>query len=148
MVVLSILFTSLFYIITKKTSILFKISFIIFVIISILKLSTTLLAGIIFTSFIFLFVETKRMGNVLFYLLVFTNLFCSTILLSDDTCKSKLIPKYNNEYYLNILIERLTALSIVILKAIYASKGKPCHFVQCLKYLMKDSASRSAQSLT
>jgi len=100
MVVLSILFTSLFYVITKKTSILFKIFFTIFVIISILKLSTTLLAGIIFTSFIFLFVERKRMRNVLFYLLVFTNLFCSTILLSDDICKSKLIPKYNNEHYL------------------------------------------------
>jgi hypothetical protein len=63
MVSLSILFTSLFYVIKKKTSIFFKIFFTIFVIISILKLSTTLLAGIIFTSFIFLFVERKRMRN-------------------------------------------------------------------------------------
>ena len=100
MVSLSILFTSLFYIIKKKTSIFFKIFFTIFVIISILKASMTLLASIFLTTLAFLLIERKRMGKVFFYLLILINLFCSTIFLSDDICKSKIIPKYNNDFYL------------------------------------------------
>jgi len=100
MVSLSILFTSLFYIIKKKTSIFFKIFFTIFVIISILKASMTLLASIFLTTLAFLLVERKRMGKVFFYVLILINLFCSTIFLSDDICKSKIIPKYNNDFYL------------------------------------------------
>lgn len=100
MVSLSILFTSLFYVIKKKTSIFFKIFFTIFVIISILKASTTLLASIFLATLAFLLVERKRMGKVFFCLLILINLFCSTIFLSDDICKSKIIPKYNNDFYL------------------------------------------------
>jgi O-antigen ligase len=100
MVSISILFTSLFYVIKKKTSILFKILFIIFLFTTVLKFSATLLISIIFTTFAFLFVERKRLGNVFFYILILINLFCSTIFLSDNTCKSKIIPKYNNDYYL------------------------------------------------
>jgi hypothetical protein len=100
MVSLSILFTSLFYLIKKKTSIFFKIFFTIFVIISILKASMTLLASIFLASLAFLLVERKRMGKVFFYLLILINLFCSIIFLSDDICKSKIIPKYNNDFYL------------------------------------------------
>jgi hypothetical protein len=100
MVSLSILFTSLFYIIKKKTSIFFKIFFTIFVIISILKASMTLLASIFLTTLAFLLVERKRMGKVFFYFLILINLFCSIIFLSDDICKSKIIPKYNNDFYL------------------------------------------------
>jgi hypothetical protein len=100
MVSLSILFTSLFYVIKKKTSIFFKIFFTIFVIISILKVSMTLLASIFLTTLAFLLVERKRMEKVFFYLLILINLLCLTVFLSDDICKSKIIPKYNNHFYL------------------------------------------------
>ena len=100
MVSLPILFTSLFYVIKKKTSIFFKIFFTIFVIISTLKGSMTLLASIFLTTLAFLLVERKRMGKFFFYFLILINLFCLTIFLSDDICKSKIIPKYNNDFYL------------------------------------------------
>jgi hypothetical protein len=100
MVSTSIIFLSLFYLIKKKTSTLFKIFFIIFIFISILKFSATLLISIIFTSFAFLLVERKRLGKFFIYILILINLFCSLIFLSDDICKSKIIPKYNNNYYL------------------------------------------------
>jgi hypothetical protein len=100
MVSLSILFTSLFYVIKKKTSIFFKIFFTIFVIISIFKVSMTLLASIFLATSALLLVERKRMEKVFFYLLILINLFCSTVFLSDDICKSKIIPKYNNDFYL------------------------------------------------
>lgn len=100
MVSLSILFTSLFYVIKKKTSIFFKIFFTIFVIISIFKVSMTLLASIFLTTSALLLVERKRMGKFFFYLLILINLFCSIVFLSDDICKSKIIPKYNNDFYL------------------------------------------------
>jgi hypothetical protein len=60
----------------------------------------TLLASIFLTTLAFLLVERKRMRKVFFYLLILINLFCSTIFLSDDICKSKIIPKYNNDFYL------------------------------------------------
>jgi hypothetical protein len=60
----------------------------------------TLLASIFLASLAFLLVERKRMGKVFFYLLILINLFCSIIFLSDDICKSKIIPKYNNDFYL------------------------------------------------
>lgn len=100
MVSTPILFASLFYVIKKKTSALFKILFIVFLFISILKFSATFLISIIFTTFAFLIVERKRLGNFFFYILILINLFCSTIFFSDNICKSKIIPKYNNVYYL------------------------------------------------
>ena len=59
-----------------------------------------LIAGIIFSSAAFLLMEKKRMNKIFFYVVILTNLFLITIFLSDDICKAKLVPKYNNSYYI------------------------------------------------
>lgn len=100
MISVSLLLISIFYFIKKKLFVTFKIFFFIFVIICFLKTSSTLIAGVIFSSIAFLIMERKRMGKIFFYVVILINLFLLTIFLSDDICKAKLVPKYNNDYYI------------------------------------------------
>lgn len=100
MISVSLLLTSIFYLIKKKLFVAFKIFFFIFVIICFLKTSSTLMAGVIFSSVAFLLMERKRMNKIFFYVVILINLFLLTIFLSDDICKAKLVPKYNNDYYI------------------------------------------------
>jgi hypothetical protein len=100
MISVSLLLTSIFYFIKKKLFVTFKIFFFIFVIICFLKTSSTLIAGVIFSSVAFLLMEKKRMNKIFFYVVILINLFLITIFLSDDICKAKLVPKYNNDYYI------------------------------------------------
>jgi hypothetical protein len=100
MVAIPVLFTSLFLIINKKVSILYKVLFVFFCSFCIIRASLTLLGGLILCSLLFLIVEKKRIGNHFFYFLIFTIILFSTILFSDNTCKAKLIPKYDNHSYI------------------------------------------------
>lgn len=100
MISVSLLLTSIFYLIKKKLFVMFKIFFFIFIIIFFYKTSSTLIAGVIFCSVAFLLMEKKRMDKIFFYVVILMNFFFITIFLSDDICKAKLVPRYNNEYYI------------------------------------------------
>ena len=82
------------YFLTKKTSIYDRILIIFFLLICIVKSSTTLILGIIISLIAILMFNYKNMPRKVLILFLFTILLFSSIFISNKQCRDRLIPIY------------------------------------------------------
>ncbi len=82
------------YFLTKKTSILDRILIIFFLLICIVKSSTTLILGIITSLTAILIFNYKNIPRKVLILFLFTILLFSSIFISNKQCRDRLIPIY------------------------------------------------------
>ena len=91
----SLILFSIFSIFTNNKPFYFKILTFIFLIICLIKSSTTLLAGTVISALIILLVDFKRINfktKIAYFLLI---LFFTSIFFNDKQCKMRLVPSYD-----------------------------------------------------
>ena len=96
MIAPSILFYSIYKMINQKTSIFENFLIIIFIIICFIKSSTTLYVGTVMSLLLITFFNFKALNRktlISFFILI---VFCVTVILSNEQCRSRFVPIYNS----------------------------------------------------
>lgn len=96
MVSVPIIIFFIYLIIEKKISINLTIVIFIFILISILKMSATLVCGLLLSSIVLLLFEHKRISFLLSAVLLFLSFILIYIFSQDVICLQKINPKFNN----------------------------------------------------
>lgn len=86
----------IYLIIEKKISINSIIVILIFILISILKMSATLIFGLIVSSIVLIFFEYKRISFLLFSVLLFLSFILFYVFSQDVICLQKINPRFND----------------------------------------------------
>ena len=101
MVSVSVIMFSLYLIIEKKISIYLRCILILFILISILKMSATLIIGLSISSIALIFFEYKRISHFLTGTLFFLSIILLSIFFNDVVCLKKINPIAETKNILN-----------------------------------------------